>query len=254
MTKLAAHLEALINAPSFETLWDLHTVRMAELGFDRLIYGFTRYRSGDSLGDPQDWVVLTNHDDAYMDRFLGDGYIHSAPMVRWALANDGACSWSWIANSDNLTPAERRVTEFNRSMGVVAGYTISFRSVSQRTKGAAAITARAGISQDGVEDIWAEHGEAIRVMSNVVYLKMLTLPHATRNLTKRQREVLEWVADGKTTQDIATILDLTPATVEKHLRLAREALGVGTTAQAVLKASFYNEMFILDPDSRGTDE
>ena len=96
MTKLAAHLEALINAPTFETLWDLHTVRMAELGFDRLIYGFTRYRSGDALGDPQDWVVLTNHDDAYMDRFLGDGYIHSAPMVRWALANDGACSWSWI--------------------------------------------------------------------------------------------------------------------------------------------------------------
>lgn len=251
MASVIKHLEALTNAPTIEALWELHTKRMAELGFDRLIYGFTRYRSGASLGDPQDWVVLTNHGDSYMDRFIGDGFIYNAPMVNWALENNGACSWSWIADPNNLTPAEQRVADFNRSMGVTAGYTISFRSVSERTKGAAAITAREGISQSQVEKIWAEYGDEIKVMSNVVYLKMLTLPYATRNLTKRQREVLQWVGDGKTTQDIAMILDLTPATIEKHLRLAREALDVETTAQAVLKASFYNQMFVLEPDSRG---
>ena len=250
MRSLVAHLDALTNAPTIETLWELHTARMADLGFDRLIYGFTRYRSGASLGDPQDWVVLTNHGEAYMDRFLGDGYIYSAPMVRWALANDGACSWSCIGDPANLTPEEQRVVEFNRAMGVTAGYTISFRSISQRTKGAAGLTARPGISQDEVDAIWTEYGETIKVMSNVVYLKMLTLPHATRSLTKRQREVLEWVGDGKTTQDIATILGLTSATVEKHLRLAREALDVETTAQAVLKAAFCNQMFILESDTR----
>jgi len=41
-------------------------------------------------------------------------------------------------------------------------------------------------------------------------------------------------------------LELTPATIEKHLRLARETLDVETTAQAVLKAAFYNQMFVLD--------
>ncbi|HBQ37029.1 MAG TPA: LuxR family transcriptional regulator, partial [Rhodobacteraceae bacterium] len=45
--------------------------------------------------------------------------------------------------------------------------------------------------------------------------------------------------------DIATIMDLTSATVEKHLRLAREALDVETTAQAVLKASYQSQIFIL---------
>lgn len=249
MSDLITHLNALTNAPTIEELWELHTAKMADYGFDRLIYGFTRYRSGSALGDPQDWVVLTNHGDEYMDRFIGEGYIYHAPMVRWALENNGACSWSWMWNPENLTPAEQRVVDANHEMGVTAGYTISFRSVSTRTKGAAAITARAGISQDEVEDIWAKHGEAINVMSNVVYLKMLTLPYATRNLTKRQREVLQWVGDGKTTQDIAILLGLTPATIEKHLRLAREALDVETTAQAVLKASFYNQMFVLDPEA-----
>ena len=67
-----------------------------------------------------------------------------------------------------------------------------------------------------------------------------------RTLTRRQREALQWVGDGKTTQDIAQIMGLTQATIEKHLRLARDALNVETTAQAVLKAAFQNQMFVLE--------
>jgi LuxR family transcriptional regulator len=52
------------------------------------------------------------------------------------------------------------------------------------------------------------------------------------------------VADGKTIQDIAQMWERNAATVEKHLRLAREALDVDTTAQAILKASLLNQVFI----------
>ena len=55
-----------------------------------------------------------------------------------------------------------------------------------------------------------------------------------------------WVGDGKTTQDIALLMGLTPATVEKHLRLARDNLNVETTAQAVLKAALQNQMFVIE--------
>ena len=55
---------------------------------------------------------------------------------------------------------------------------------------------------------------------------------------------------GKTTQDISVIMELTPATVEKHLRKAREALAVETTAQAVVKAAFQNQIFLV----KGLDE
>ncbi len=250
MLTLAPYLDALTNAPSIEALWALHTEQMAGYGFDRLIYGFTRYRSGASLGDPQDWIVLTNQPPAYMGPFINDGLYYHAPMLRWALENDGACSWRWMedmARRDAFTPSEQKVVEFNRRMGVTAGYTISFRSVSARTKGAIALTARVGMTQDAVEQVWTQHGEDILVMNNVLHLKLMTLPYSgARTLTPRQREVLQWVGDGKTTQDIALLIGLTPATVEKHLRLAREALDVETTAQAVLKAAFYNQMFILE--------
>lgn len=252
MAEVVKALEKLTNASTVEELWDIHTRQMATYGFDRLMYGFTRYRTSSSLGDPQDWVLLSTQSSEYMRIFFDEGLYYHAPMLRWALANNGACSWRWMMDMnrvDNLTASERRVMEFNKSMDVTAGYTVSFRSISERTKGAIALTAKAGVTQDAVEQVWAKHGDAIIVMNNVMHLKLLTLPYSgERHLTKRQREVLQWVGDGKTTQDIAVLLGLTSATVEKHLRLAREALDVETTAQAVLKAAFYNQMFVIDAD------
>ena len=251
MAGVRNYLMFLSNCQSMEELWDGHTRKMEEYGFDRLIYGFTRYRTQHSLGDPEDFLILTNHTRAYIDEFLGMGKYSQAPMVRWALDHEGAGSWRILKErlrAGEMTEAEQRILEFNRRMDVTAGYTISFRSISARSKGAIALTARKGMSQDEVDAVWDRHGSDLHLINNIAHLKILTLPYAApnRSLTKRQREALEWVGDGKTTQDIAMLMGLTAATVEKHLRLARESLSVETTAQAVLKAAFQNQMFVLD--------
>ena len=102
------------------------------------------------------------------------------------------------------------------------------------------------LSDDG--GIWHENGRVIKILNDMMHLKVQSLPQLNPNtpLTLRQREVLQWVGDGKTMLDIATIMDLTPATVAKHLKMARDALNVETTAQAVLKLSMLNQMFIMD--------
>lgn len=245
------YLYFVSNAKSLEELWAAHTKKMLTFGFDRLIYGFTRYRTETSLGDPEDFVILTNHSPEYIDGFLHKGLYFHAPMLHWALEHEGACSWKLLdqmVDSQTLSAQERRVYEFNARMKVTAGYTISFKSVSARSKGAISLAGQVGMSQQDLDDIWAEHGDEIHLMNNIAHLKILTLPYSTpaRNLTKRQREALEWVGDGKTMQDIALLMGLTSATVEKHLRLARKSLAVETTAQAVLKAAFHNQMFVLE--------
>lgn len=250
MSELLEFLERVTAARTIEAVWSELVAVMDRAGFDRLIYGFTRFRTVQSFGDPDDLLILTNHDCAYTDRFIGERLYANAPMVRWAAENTGACSWRWIQDHrDHLTEAELRVAEFNRQMGVVAGYSISFPAQRQREKGALALTARPGMTQDEVDVVWAREGRTLLQMATVAHQKITTLPYtgARRPLTSRQREALEWVGDGKTTQDIATIMGLTAATVEKHLRLAREALDVETTAQAVLKASFQNQIFVLSP-------
>lgn len=250
MTALVEHLMALTNAQSLEELWDMHTRRMAEYGFDRLLYGFTNYRTSNSLGDPADFVILSNHHKRYVEQYIDDGLYFHAPMTQWALDNEGACSWARIQcmlDFGVLNEAQRRVVRFNHSFQVHAGYSISFRAISSRAKGAIGLTARPDLSQEDADAIWRAHGSDILVMNNVAHLKITSLPYSGshRTLTTRQREALEWVGDGKTTQDIATLMGISRAMVEKHLRLARQSLGVETTAQAVLKAALHNQMYRL---------
>ncbi|MDX1742888.1 MAG: autoinducer binding domain-containing protein [Ruegeria sp.] len=249
--KLSEYLHFLSYTKTLEELWDAHCRQMAEFGFDRLIYGHTQFRTETSLGDPEDFLVLTNHEKPYLDGFLRDGLYFHAPMLKWALNNEGAASWSMaqeMAAKGKLTKEELDVLNFNRAHGVTFGYTVSFTSVSMRSKGAISLSAGKATSQKEVDAMWKECGDDILLMNNVAHLKILTLPYHAPNraLTKRQLEALQWVGDGKTTQDIALLMGLTSATVEKHLRLAREALSVETTAQAVLKASLQNQMFVME--------
>jgi LuxR family transcriptional regulator, quorum-sensing system regulator SdiA len=242
------YFHRIARSTTIDTLWQAHVTQMRNFGFDRLIYGFTRYMSPSSMGDPADFVILSNHDSAYLDKFFTGGLYQHAPMVRWALSNEGACSWSTVYQTPPQNEAEKRVMEFNLDMDVTAGYTLSFKTTSARSKGAIALTAKRGTSQEDVDALWALHGADIQLMNEMAHLKIMSLPHhnPARSLTRRQREALEWVGDGKTTRDIALLMGLTPATVEKHLRLAREALSVETTAQAVLKAAFSNQIFMVE--------
>jgi len=56
-------------------------------------------------------------------------------------------------------------------------------------------------------------------------------------LNEREVEVLTWAARGKTSAEIAKILDLTKRTVDFHIDNARTKLGAATRTEAVLKAA-----------------
>ena len=59
---------------------------------------------------------------------------------------------------------------------------------------------------------------------------------AARRPTTREREVLALLATGATDGEIAAALDLSPATVQTHVRNAKTKLGARTRAQAVALA------------------
>ena len=55
-------------------------------------------------------------------------------------------------------------------------------------------------------------------------------------LTRREAEVLRWVAAGKTDRDVALLLACSPRTVHKHLQRVYAKLGVETRTAAVMRA------------------
>lgn len=242
-------LQELVHDEALDTAWARLERYMAGHGFDRLLYAATHFRTITNPGDVRDALILTNYPQDYIDAYLGGGMFRDAPLVRWALENVGSISWRDVARAaqaGELTAPELAVMEFNRQRGITAGYALSFPRHSERTGYGIGLGAT-GADQDALDAVWAAHGAEIELVAGVAHLKFISLPHDhhDRALTPRQREVLELVADGKTVQDAALVLGLGAATVEKHLRLAREALDVETTAQAIRKLSTQNQFFLF---------
>lgn len=77
---------------------------------------------------------------------------------------------------------------------------------------------------------------AARLHDEVMLSGQIMLSLDLPSLSTREVEILQWIAAGKSQQDVADILNISNRTVEVHLRSVRTKLGAVTTAQAVARA------------------
>ncbi|MAZ18324.1 autoinducer binding domain-containing protein [Oricola sp.] len=77
-------------------------------------------------------------------------------------------------------------------------------------------------------------------LSNLIYEKVAEIkkpaPTPDQTLSARERECLHWTASGKTSSEIATILELSEHTVNHYLSAACQKLGATNRAHAVARA------------------
>lgn len=234
----------MLRAQGIPEVWSVFAAAMLELGFDKLLYGGTRFPSHGSFGHITEALILHQGPQEYADIYLEEElYLHS-PTYEWADKNTGFVSWpvAFAQYAAIPTPEQIRIVQLNLQFGVRAGYVGSLKNVVPNMNGVIGFSPVGSPDQDETDALWALYGRQIETLSNLMHLRVAALPQTgqLRPLTSRQRETLEWASLGKTTQDIATILGLSTATVEKHLKMAREALEAQTTAHAVKKATALN--------------
>ncbi len=244
-TDLGDALDQMINAQDTNVVWQIYGDALSKLGFDKLLYGGTRLPTEDGrMGDIRDALILQRGPQGYVDIYLGEElYLHS-PTYNWAAKHTGFASWPEAMKDYEGPPRPEhlRILQLNAKFGIRAGYVGSLNDVVRGMHGVIGISPADGLDQDGCDALWAKVGKQIERLSNLLHLRIasLPMPGQRRPLTSRQREALHWFAHGKTMQDIADIMELSPATIEKHLRMAREALDATTTAHAVQKATSMN--------------
>ncbi|MFK7943692.1 MAG: LuxR C-terminal-related transcriptional regulator [Paracoccaceae bacterium] len=180
---------------------------------------------------------------AEADRLFVDlgGYVMNH-TIRWALENTGAISWR--VNRDRylagtMTAQEEAIHLGMREHGLVAGITYANPILSNQVRSGFGLCFRAGLKQDDADRIWAAQQDRIIPHLQLFELaasqmRNIPLGHA---LTERQIEILRLTVDGKTTEEMATLLAVHRRTIETHLKAARERLGVATTLQAAVIAT-----------------
>lgn len=150
-----------------------------------------------------------------------------------------------LMSRGQLTSAQRDVHERTRALGILSGYTVSLRNPGTSLVSGFGLCAEKTVSQKRVDVVWQEYGNDIVASLTAFDTCARALPRcpAEEELSDRQREVLQWAGDGKTIEDISDILGIHRSTVVKHMCEARQRLGVGTTLQAVVRATIQGQIF-----------
>lgn len=236
-------LARIVKSTSIAQTWREFSRALEALGFDTPIYGCSHLspRAGWGLDET---LVLMNGPEDYTERFLSAQLYHNSLTFEWALRNEGFVSWGEALRQFHVHP-QPKATELynlNAEFGFEAGYIGSLSSVVPGTKGVIGLTSSRGLNEAQMDAHWAKVGPAVETLCATLHLRMSGLPQTGifKPLTSRQLEVLYWYAEGKMLQDIATIMEISMGTVEKHLRCARESLDAETTAHAVRKATSLN--------------
>lgn len=242
-------IETILAAGSVERLWQYYQARMTEWGFPHAAYYGVRllYTGDEPLAD--DSIFLSSYPSRLLYELMSLDLFNSVPMYRWIIRHKGSKSWDWVEaqrQAGRLTGNELRALDLFARYGYVAGFAISLIDEAHRVRAGVIFSGEVGMRQEKLNELWQQHHDEIEALTGLVHLRLASLPYVPPGeiLTARQREALEYISVGRTTQEIAEILDVTLSTVEKHLRLARKALGARTTAQAVLLAANRRQMFI----------
>lgn len=243
-----AVVDGILAARSIEQAWEPLRSYLRRMGIDSVFYGANRLRGGNcGFGKPSDTMLLTDLPDEILSGLWNSGLYRALPGLARASQSE-----DWVDLSRDLVAARRGQLDaegmkaiglLNRT-GLTAGWVIGLEPADAPCMGMLGVTFF-GRDPKAARMLWQRQRHNIRAAARMLHIRAKSLPLSldSKRLTKRQREVLRWVGAGKTTAEAATILGLSPATVEKHLRQVRDTLGVSTTTQAAVHAELTSCLF-----------
>ncbi len=178
---------------------------------------------------------FVNYPDAWKTRYVQQGFQHSDPALLMASRSIAPVDWQRLRDAASFKTVFRAAHDF----GIAEqGLTIPVRGPFGDV-GLFSVTRNCTDREWGLlkSSIISElQTAAVHLHDHVVSAHALTRVLAHPALSSRELEVLQWIAAGKSQQDVGDILAISTRTVEVHLRSSRTKLSALTTPQAVGRA------------------
>jgi LuxR family transcriptional regulator, quorum-sensing system regulator BjaR1 len=179
------------------------------------------------------YILLNNWPPQWHRRYIEANHYRDDPCVRHCFATAAPFGWSELAPA-RLGVRQRRVMREAAECGLVEGLCVPLHDPG----GFRSLVTMAG-----------ERVELPAASRPLVHLTSLYAYGAAERigrergrmqehgrLTEREREVLRWIAAGKTAWDIGQILGIAELTVKDHLRNVRRKLGTSNSVHSVVEA------------------
>jgi len=225
-------LDKLREAQNSDDLSAIFDAIKATYGVDNLVYHAVNVR-----GLTKDGAFLRlTYDDEWINRYYTQDYFSIDPVVEEGTRAFMPFNWSALDWSG------KKRAEFAED---ATGHSVGISGLTVPIRGPDGQHALFSLSSSRSEKSWERqlseqmpelHTIAHHLHEATVRIEGVRKPLEVVNLSVRERDVLQWAAAGKTTDEIATILGIAERTVRVYLDTARHKLGASNRTHAVARA------------------
>lgn len=217
--------QAALLAPAFQRA-------LGELGF--------RYFACASHVDPlraRQAVMVINYPKSWVEHYSERQLHRIDPVFLRAERTRGAFFWDEVFRG-RLTQPQQRMLRNARQYGLAHGYTIPIHGPAF----APGTPASCSIVPDS-KQLPARRFLAAQIMAQYLFDRAAQLQRSIApvaeipQLCRRERQCLELVALGKSDEEIATVLGISPFTAHSYIEGAKRRLGLHSRVQAVVYAA-----------------
>ncbi len=230
--------DLLAQATDRESLLQRVKPLVQQLGFDHFVY----VMKVDLSPRRPSHLMLSGYPEQWVDRYSSENYFDCDPVLASALRSPLPVFW----NQDSLSSAagelgsrQRKVLEEAAAHGLSHGITLAVRG-DTGFNGVLTLARDRPIDPVGVQVV--QLVGSVQIIAGIVHSAMArielpgSVPEFGVHLTERERQCLQWSAEGKTAWEVAQILHISERTVIFHINNSVAKLGSVNKTQAITKA------------------
>lgn len=207
---------------------------LSEMGFDRVVYSLLTDHP--SLNKNRQHGIVRNYPEDWMKYYFSKGYVDVDPVIKVIKQHEGPFVWEELPRFKQLTRAETLLMDEAGDAKLLEGIGLSFHGPNGQIVGMGVASSAGGT-------------ELHKDMVSLVHLLCTQFHHTYQMLERessvaerivvlsaREKEILTWLAVGKSKSVIGDILNISEHTVKTYLQRAFNKLGVHTKQEAIVHA------------------
>lgn len=224
-----AFIERCERHTLLRALMDDFASTVAQFGFGHFM--MTRLPAVNEDAEP--YVIYHSWPVEWLDRYREQAYFWHDPVSLHSFVQVRPFSWKEARKSHRRTRVSLQLASEASSLGLVDGIGFPMGDPS-------CVQAVVSLAADHPVDLDLLSREMLHLVCLHAELRAVEIfdntPAIFGQLREREREVLKWMANGKSMTDVADILGISDRTVREHVDHAKLTLNATTTTHAVAKA------------------
>lgn len=203
-------------------------------------FGMERFIMGELSHDSTDQKerhlgILVNYPQEWLDHYVANHYVDYDPVYQAALTARKPYTWAEVEQKRDISDQALQVMREAKECKLYSGIGLSIHQPMGGIigMGFAGSEKDARCDKDAVSIIHAAANQFFTVFSE---LQGYGAEDDTVHLTRREREVLLWLARGKSKSEIGDLLQVSESAIKRHCEMIFQKLDANSVAFAVAKA------------------